>query len=289
MSQPLRTATVLLVVSLLLMAAPKDHFFNSNGVRIRYIDQGAGEPVVLIPGFTATIEMNWIDTGAVRELSKNHRVIAFDCRGHGRSGKPHDPNQYGRQMAMDAFRLMDYLHIEKAHIAGYSMGANLVAQLLCIDPTRFITATLGGFAPTLQPPPAQNPREAWATEIERGDFRSVALAIAAPDRPKPTEEQLRQWSAARRIGNDVLALAAVLRAPPGPALDQNGAAALRIPLLGVDGTDDRALEGLKAVKPAIPQLEIVAIQGADHMETFSRPEFVQALVKFINAHHAVGH
>jgi pimeloyl-ACP methyl ester carboxylesterase len=271
-----------------LLATSKDRFFDSNGVRIRYVDQGSGEPIVLVPGFTATIEMNWIDTGALGELSKNHRVIAFDCRGHGKSGKPHDPNQYGRQMAMDAFRLMDHLHISKAHIVGYSMGGSLVAQLLAIDPTRFITATLGGFAPTLQPPPAQNPREAWAAEIERGDFRLLALAIAAPGRPKPTEEQLNQWSADRRVGNDVLALAAVLRAPPGPALDKIGAAALRIPVLGVAGTDDRALDGLKAVKPAIPQLEIVAILGADHMETFSRPEFVRQLVKFINAHHAVG-
>src|SRR6476469_4469889 len=103
-----------LLTTLVLLAQPglvsaQDKFFNSNGVQIRYVDQGSGEPVVLVHGYTGNIERGWIDTGVFANLSKDHRVIAFDARGHGKSGKPHDPKAYGNEMAQDIGRLMDHL------------------------------------------------------------------------------------------------------------------------------------------------------------------------------------
>ena len=70
-------------------AVAEDQFFDSEGVRIRYIDRGPrdGEPIVLIHGFTQSIETAWGETGVLDALDDDYRVIALDCRGHGKSDK----------------------------------------------------------------------------------------------------------------------------------------------------------------------------------------------------------
>src|SRR5688572_3495817 len=120
-----RSAVRLALAACLMLTASaiaqEDKFFNSSGVRIRYIEQGQGEPVILLHGNGSRLE-TWIQRGILPNLSKDYRVIAFDARGHGRSEKPHDPKAYGREMALDVVRLMDHLGIKRAHIVGYSMG-----------------------------------------------------------------------------------------------------------------------------------------------------------------------
>ena len=123
----------------------QDQFFDSHGVQIHYVERGAGEPIVLVHGRGESLQ-SWIDNGVLPDLASDYRVIAIDCRGHGMSGKPHDPKQYGAEMALDIVRLLDHLGISRAHIVGYSMGANITSQLLTVHPERFITATLGGAA-----------------------------------------------------------------------------------------------------------------------------------------------
>lgn len=66
--------------------------FDSDGVQIHYVDQGSGEPVLLIHGFTADLDVNWVEPGLFGRLREaDYRVIAYDSRGHGRSDKPDDP------------------------------------------------------------------------------------------------------------------------------------------------------------------------------------------------------
>lgn len=105
------------------LVVPPDTFFDSKGVRIRFIEQGQGAPIVLIHGYTGTLERHWINPGVFTDLSKDHRVIAIDCRGHGKSGKPADPKAYGPEMGQDIVRLLDHLKISRAHVVGFSMGA----------------------------------------------------------------------------------------------------------------------------------------------------------------------
>src|SRR5262249_9802866 len=87
-------ALLLFFVALAITASrargAEDLFFDSNGVRIHYTDEGQGEPVLLIHGFTADIEMNWSVPGIDKGLAKEYRVLAIDNRGHGKSDKPHD-------------------------------------------------------------------------------------------------------------------------------------------------------------------------------------------------------
>lgn len=123
-------AVGLIVASLTSAQVPQDKWFDSNGVRLRYVEQGTGEPILLIHGYTQNIETNWLDTGVFQNLAKDHRVIAFDLRGHGKSGKPHDPTAYGQAFVQDAVRLLDHLGIRRVHMVGYSMGAIITAKLL---------------------------------------------------------------------------------------------------------------------------------------------------------------
>ena len=178
------------------VVSAQDKFFTSNGVRIRYVDQGAGEPVVLVHGYTNFIENNWIATGVLPNLAKDHRVIAFDLRGHGKSDKPHDPKAYA-ELGQDVVRLLDHLNIVRAHIVGYSLGGIITAKLLTTNPDRFITATLIAAAGR-RSWTAKDERDAEATAADlegRVPHRSLILLTAPTDQAAPTEEAIRVWSA----------------------------------------------------------------------------------------------
>ena len=68
-------------------------YVDSAGVSIHYHVEGDGPPLVLQHGLTSSLR-NWYAYGFVEELQKDYRVIMVDARGHGRSGKPHDPKDY---------------------------------------------------------------------------------------------------------------------------------------------------------------------------------------------------
>src|SRR5438552_10678740 len=121
-----------------------EQYFDSAGVRIRYVDRGQGDAIVLVHSYASDLEDQWVKTGVLDALARSHRVIAFDVRGHGKSDKPHDPKEYGAELAWDIVRLLDHLRIDKAHVVGYSMGAHITAHLLTLAPQRIKTATLGG-------------------------------------------------------------------------------------------------------------------------------------------------
>ena len=100
-------------------------------------------PIILIHGYTRFLENNWIAHGVFADLSKDHRVIAYDMPGHGKSGKAYEPPAY-RDMVSDPIRLMDHLGIKRAHLIGYSMGGGVVAKVAVTHPERLMTAILGG-------------------------------------------------------------------------------------------------------------------------------------------------
>src|SRR5262245_60119497 len=146
-------ATIACLVLSASFAIAQDKFFDSKGIKIRYVESGSGPPMVLVHGFGNTVE-TWmnatrfgdeaksLNAGPFGDLAKSYHVIAFDLRGHGKSDKPHDAKQYGPELALDIVRLLDHLHMPRAHIVGYSLGANVTSQLLTLRPDRFLTATL---------------------------------------------------------------------------------------------------------------------------------------------------
>ncbi len=290
MSRNLQCLAVSLIALMSTVVCAQDKYFDSNGVRIRYLDQGSGQPIVLIHGYTSNVERSWMDTGVFANLVKDYRVIALDCRGHGKSDKPRDPRAYGGEMGQDVVRLLDFLKIARAHIVGYSMGGNITAQLLTTNPGRFITATLGG---------ASGRREAWgaqseqaaeeeAVELENGiPFRSLILRVAPIDEPKPTDEAIRQRSQAMVAVNDTAALAAFMRGRRAQLVTDAQMAAVQVPTLGIVGSADPNLTGMNSLKTIWPALKVVIIEGATHAGERGaqrRPEFVDAIREFITAH-----
>ena len=95
----------------------------SNGIKVYYEEQGSGEPLLLIMGFTvSSIGWHWNIPG----FAQHFRTIAFDNRGVGRSDKPDVP--YSMAMfADDTVGVLDALGIERAHVFGISMGG-MIAQ-----------------------------------------------------------------------------------------------------------------------------------------------------------------
>ena len=112
--------------------------FKNGEVEIAYLDEGEGEPIVLVHGFASTKEVNWVLPGWVATLTRaGRRVIALDNRGHGASSKLYDPAAYhSATMAEDVRALLDHLKIERADVMGYSMGARITAFLALKHPAR---------------------------------------------------------------------------------------------------------------------------------------------------------
>jgi pimeloyl-ACP methyl ester carboxylesterase len=235
-------------------------FFDSNGVRIHYIDHGAGEPVMLVHSHGANLETDWVQTRVYHNLLRSNRVIALDCRGHGKSDKPSDPKEYGREMTLDIVRLLDHLNIRKVHIVGYSMGAVITERLLTTHPKRFLTATLGGGAGRLR----------WtAKDDERAEKAAQAL------------EQGRLGLESRR------ALTAVIRSRGDLKITDAQAAAVQVPTLGIAGDLDPLLSSIVELKKLRPALKLVVISGATHRGkngAIGRPEFVAAVSQFVGSH-----
>jgi pimeloyl-ACP methyl ester carboxylesterase len=271
----------------------QDKFFNSNGVQIRYVEGGKGEPIVLVHGYTSNIETGWMENGVFENLAKDYHVIAFDVRGHGKSGKPHDPKAYGTEMSEDIVRLLDHLNIRRAHIVGYSLGGGIVAKLVTMHPDRFLTLTLGGNAGrNIADEPSDRAVEIEAKETEQGSFGTLILRVAPTDRPPPSDAAIQKSS--QQIldrGNDPIALAAHVRNRHSLAVTDAQMAAVRVPTLAVVGSLDPNLMKVNRLKMVMPSLKVVVIQGAAHagatapLGATRRPEFVNAVREFIAEHH----
>ena len=269
--------------------APPDQFFDSQGVKIRYIEAGLGDPVVLIHGFSSGADASWRQTGVFDKLARDFRVIALDCRGHGQSDKPHDPASYGLAMVEDVARLLDHLQIRRAHIVGYSMGGAITGAFVVKHPDRVLTAVFGGSTPRMAWT-AENERDTneLAESLEQGNgMRPLALRLWPVDEPKPSDEVLNQRARASLGRNDALALAAVQRGNKAQVVTPANVRALTIPMLAVIGGVDPIKEGVDAFSKLKPELKVVVIEGASHggaRAAPSRPEFAAAIRDFLIAH-----
>jgi len=260
-----------------------DKFFDANGVRIRYVEQGTGVAIVLVPGYMIGLEP-WLRTGIFSDLARDHRVVAYDIRGQGKSDKPHDPAAYRGELTADVVRLMGHLGVPKAHIVGYSLGAIIAAKLLTEHPEQFLTATLGGRAGlrgfTLE---TQREIDETAAELESDvPFRSF-VQIPQGQAP-PDDAEMRRLSAVAGGNNDPKALAAYWRGGRKSLYTTDAEiASTRVPVLGVVGSLDD-VDQMKALKTLLPAMSLVVIDGATHVSAPRQPAFLQAIRSFITSH-----
>jgi len=278
-------AVALLLLLATSLQAAEGKFFDSDGVKIHYVEQGQGEPVVLIHGFSANHALNWVAPGIVGKLSKKFRVVAIDNRGHGKSDKPQDPKQYGTQMVQDVVRLLDHLQIPKAHIVGYSMGGFITNKFLSEHPDRVITATLGGAGWSQDGDQGEPVMEALAESLEQGKgIAPLILALNPPGKPQPTENELNLINQMVMANNDPLALASAIRGMKQLQISQEKIEANEVPTLALIGEVDPLKAGVDALQEVMPNLEVVVIEGADHMTAISNPLFVNSLNEFLLNH-----
>jgi pimeloyl-ACP methyl ester carboxylesterase len=227
--------------------------FDSSGVEIAYVEEGEGEPVLLVHGFASNIAANWVDPGWIRTLAQSgRRVIAYDNRGHGKSEKLYDPELYGAPtMAEDARRLLDRLGIARADVMGYSMGARIAAFLALAHPKRVRSLILGGLG----------------INMVRGVVASgpIAKALEAPRIEEVTNDTARSFRAfAEQTGSDLKALAACIRGPREKITPER-LATLNLPTLIAVGSKDVIAGSGAELASLIPNAQFLDIPGRDHM------------------------
>ncbi len=141
----LATAAVTLVCALHpALASAESRSIRVRGVKIHYLVEGRGDPVVLIHGLHSSAQMNWGLNGIIADLAKDHLVIAPDLPGHGRSDKPADERAYGKQLVSDIVAILDDMKIDRADIVGYSLGGMIAVKMMVLHPERVRSAVVGG-------------------------------------------------------------------------------------------------------------------------------------------------
>ena len=104
-----------------------------NGIKVYYEVYGDGKPLVLLHGAFYTIQMNWGQL--IPELSKTRKVIAIELQGHGHT--PFSDRKLDlATLASDVEGVMNYLKVDSADVAGYSMGGSVAYQLAIQSPKR---------------------------------------------------------------------------------------------------------------------------------------------------------
>jgi pimeloyl-ACP methyl ester carboxylesterase len=247
-----------------------DFFTTADGVKLHYVTYGKkGSWIVLMHGYTDNAERMWFDTGIAAALGRNHRVLAFDSRNHGRSDKP---EPYGIGRAEDAIELMDHLGIGKAHFHGYGMGGAMMLRLMEQSPERFITAAFGG------------------SGIAEADETLRAKAVSLdPPMPEPTGAdaeafaQYRAANEARRKAGNAPAATSAPRPPVNIDLKK-----IHFPVLSIIGEYDRPYSRTQRLWRELHRYQSVIVSKKNHFTTTMiggpmPPEYIDSLVKFLAA------
>ena len=243
--------------------------FQSDGAEIAYLEEGTGDPILLLHGFASNAQANWVDTGWVRHLAREgRRVIAMDSRGHGASQKFHTPADYGPQlMAGDARRLLDHLRIDRADIMGYSMGARHAAFLSLAHASRVRSVVFGGLGSNMVRPMAGT-----------GPIATALEAASMDDVTNATARTFRAF--AESTGSDLKALAACIRSARDP-ITPEAIAKIACPVLVAVGDSDPIGGSAEGLARLIPSAKAFVIQGRDHMKAVGDRSYKEAVSAFL--------
>lgn len=220
--------------------APTSGFIDANGIKVPYLIDGTGEPVVLIHGLDSSAEATWQKPGTMEALAKNHQVIAIDLPGFGQSGNSDESTAYGDRWVDDVTALLNQLKIRRAHIVGYSIGGLVALKFVDEYPDRAISATLGGMG--------------WL-EADSGLERDWVR------KQNPLAFGVSQL-----------------------ALTRGDLESIQVPVIILVGDYDKSNEFYVApLQKLRPDWRVVAIKDANHLTCVSKPQFIDALVKWIDA------
>jgi pimeloyl-ACP methyl ester carboxylesterase len=245
--------------------------FTHDGVAIAFLDEGQGEPIVLVHGFASNKEVNWVNPGWVATLTAaGRRVIALDNRGHGGSAKLYDPAAYRSSiMAEDVRALLDHLALPRADVMGYSMGARIAAYLALEQPQRVRSAVLGGLGIRL------------VEGVGLPDPERIAGALEAASPAAVTDPTARMFrSFAEQTRSDLRALAACLRGSR-QTLDREKVRRIAVPVLVAVGDKDPIAGSPQDLAALIPGARALVIPDRDHMLAVGDRVFKAGVLQFL--------
>ena len=265
----------------ILKAAPIGRY------QLRYLDAGAGTPVVLIHGLAGDYSA-WL--AQIEVLQQHYRVIAFDNRGAGQSTQVDEPITTA-ELAADTLQLMDYLELPRAHVVGRSMGGAVAQHMALQAPERIISLTLcASFAQLdllgrrvlLNMREALEWRMSWADHARHSvqNFVSADFFNQYPERVATIE---------RLIGGETRL--------PGCYVRQNEACQvhntlgelhrIRQPTLVMAGDSDPicSLTATRALSAGLPNARTEIFSHASHFFLMEQPEkFMKLLTEWLAAH-----
>lgn len=259
-----------------------------DGLRLRVLEAGApqGPSLVLLHGWGASV-YSW--RAAIPEFAAaGFRVIAADLPGHGLSDKPADPDRYTRPAMIDAVgALLDTLDVQRALVAGVSMGGAIAAGLAVNRHPRVARVALvnpAGFGPVRFVATAQ-----LLVPLALRDYTSFVVArplvsgflhLAYADRSRVTARDVDEyWATSSRPGF-AAALVACLHRFTWDAYAPDALRGVTCPVLLILGTRDHLIGGSEAIARDIPRLRVVHIDGGHALNEECPAEVDAALAAF---------
>ena len=244
--------------------------FRNGEVEIAYLDDGEGDPIVLVHGFASNKETNWVMPGWTTTLRRdNRRVIALDNRGHGQSTKLYDPADYHTDiMAGDVAALIEHLDLPRADLMGYSLGSRISAVLAARRPELVRSVILGGAGIRL---------------IDNAGLRDeIADSLEMPSLADVTDPMGKRFRAfAEQTRSDLRALAACLRGSR-QAVRMEDITSVLAPALVAVGTKDDITGSPHELAALMPNGRAIDIPDRDHMLAVGDKVFKNAAVAFLH-------
>jgi pimeloyl-ACP methyl ester carboxylesterase len=251
--------------------------FRHDDVEIAFLDEGEGEPIVLVHGFASNAAVNWVHPGWLAFLKDaGRRVIALDNRGHGASTKLYDPAAYhSALMAGDLGALLDHLDLGRADVMGYSMGARITAFFALQNPQRLRSAIFGGLGSRLIDETGGRLNDGSGVPDD------VADALEAPSLAAVSDPRARMFRVfAEQTKSDLRALAACMRGS-SQTLTRAQIASIRVPALVAVGSKDAIGGSAAELATLLPAGEALEIPGRDHMSAVGDKVFKQGVLSFL--------
>ena len=245
-------------------ASTETGYAKVNGIDMYYAVYGSGDPVLLIHGGLGHADI-W--ASQVAELSKTHKVIVADSRGHGRSTRTEQPYGYDL-MASDYLALLDYLKIDKTALVGWSDGGIIGIDIALHHPerlTRLFAQAANVTTDGVDPGVMTN--KTFAAYIDRSgrDYKKMSKT---PDQYDAFVAQIsHMWETE-------------------PAWTKEQLAEITTPTAIVAGDHDEAIkrEHTEYMASVIPGAKLIILPNASHFAMLQAPdEYSQAALDFIDA------
>jgi len=250
-----------------------------SGIEIFIDDQGgSGEPIFFVHGLGGTSNTFAPQTFV---LKHDHRVVAYDLAGSGRSGLPSKLKLESH--VDDLAAVTAQLGFERFHLAGHSMGTIVCQHFAVRWPKRVASMALfGAFA---EPPaPARDALRARADKARKEGLKGIAEAIVANG--IADDVRAHQPSAMAFVRESIMA-----QSPEGYALNCEALAdavavdlgSVRCPVLLVTGDSDKTapVATARALASALSEVELVIVPGCGHWATIERANHANySLTKF---------